>query len=130
MTQFNPFNHFNRASSTAPPLEPRFFNQASTNFNHATTGRRYQSCTGAARPSSPSTLVASHRSTDNAPPEPESDLSFDEMESDLVKQAPAVASPRPEPGSLDSHPEHAGRQIAALEQWLDQVHVSRTDCGA
>jgi hypothetical protein len=94
------------------------------------TSQLHNSTTPQGSSSSPSTLKASHRSTGNAPPEPESDLSFDEMQSDLVKQASAVASPRPEPGSLDSLREHAGRQIVALEQWLDQVHVSRTDRGA
>jgi tetratricopeptide (TPR) repeat protein len=71
-----------------------------------------------------------HKVEPALPPEPESGLSFDDVHGDLITQASAPATPWPEPSSLDPRRELAGRQIAALEQWLDQVHVARTDRGA
>jgi tetratricopeptide (TPR) repeat protein len=90
------------------------------------------------------------------PPEPSDDLSFDQMQSELLKLAPpppipppaattapapsppsptpieAVAEPEVAPAMLEPVPseaelEHAARTVAALEQWLDAIHVARAD---
>ena len=90
------------------------------------------------------------------PPEPSDDLSFDQMQSELLKlappppipppaatTAPALSPPSPtpieavaerevapamhEPVPSEAELEHAARTVAALEQWLDAIHVARAD---
>src|SRR5581483_4663565 len=60
-------------------------------------------------------------------------LSFDQMRSELFTIAPPPAAvqstdPSPQPGIANSG--IAERQIAALEQWLDAIHVARTQPSA
>lgn len=63
-------------------------------------------------------------------------LSFEQVRNELLKHAPAPKpAPPPEPpaapvvagGLDDTARERASRTIAALEQWIDAVHVARAD---
>ena len=63
-------------------------------------------------------------------------LSFEQVRNELLKHAPAPKpAPPPEPPAAsvvagvpdDTARERASRTIAALEQWIDAVHVARAD---
>jgi tetratricopeptide (TPR) repeat protein len=62
---------------------------------------------------------------ETTPPTPAAPPIEEPVEESLVDEALAVAPQ--EPVASDAELEHATRTIAALEQWLDAIHVARAD---